>query len=121
MYELMLLAGSFGALWAVLAWLACGLFAGHVAAEKGRWGMWWFFMGILFGPLALIAAVGLPDRNILSLTPSPKTHVTCPDCAEFVRNEAVVCCHCGCKLVSVQNNGVTSRGKRRDPTENAIL
>lgn len=31
--------------------------------------------------------------------PRPNTHDRCPDCKEFVRNEAKVCKHCGCKLI----------------------
>lgn len=34
-----------------------------------------------------------------SETPTPETHVKCPDCAELVRAEARICKHCGCKLV----------------------
>lgn len=32
-------------------------------------------------------------------TPSPETHVRCPDCAEFVLKKAKVCKHCRCALV----------------------
>lgn len=32
-------------------------------------------------------------------TPTPDTHVRCPDCAELIRREARVCKHCGCKLI----------------------
>jgi hypothetical protein len=32
-------------------------------------------------------------------SPSPSTHVRCPDCRELVHKEAHVCKHCGCKLV----------------------
>lgn len=31
--------------------------------------------------------------------PKPDTHVRCPDCRELVRKDAVVCKHCGCKLI----------------------
>jgi len=48
------------AVWMIAAWLACGSFAGWVAYQKGRCGLCWFFWGLLFGPIALIAAAGLP-------------------------------------------------------------
>lgn len=48
--------------WALMAWLASAFFAGHVAAEKGRWGFIWFVWGVIVGPLALIATVGLPVK-----------------------------------------------------------
>ena len=31
--------------------------------------------------------------------PTPETHVRCPDCAEWVRKKALVCKHCGRKLI----------------------
>ena len=30
---------------------------------------------------------------------TPDTHVRCPDCRELVLKNALVCKHCGCKLV----------------------
>jgi hypothetical protein len=90
-------AGMFS-LWIALTWLACGFLSAHVAAEKERWAVVWFVLGVLFGPIALLAIVGLPDNSASIFTPSVKTHVTCPDCAEFVRKKANKCPHCGCKL-----------------------
>lgn len=63
MYALIALIGSFALLWTVFAWLACAFFCGHLAGEKNRGGFSWFCLGILFGPLALIAAAGLPDNR----------------------------------------------------------
>lgn len=63
MGQLMFVIGSFASLWALAAWLACGIFAGHIAAEKNRCGFCWFCWGILFGPIGLIASVGLPVRD----------------------------------------------------------
>lgn len=54
------LSGFIG-VWFFAAWLACAFFAGHVASEKARCGFCWFCWGILFGPVALVASVGLPD------------------------------------------------------------
>ena len=86
--------------WGVFAWLACAVFAGYLGDTKGGWGLWWLFMGFLFGPISLIAAAGLPDKNLSKrLLPSPKTHVTCPDCSEFVHKKANKCPSCGVKLI----------------------
>jgi hypothetical protein len=59
---------------------------------------------VLFFPLALW--VTLPLHLIYGVvggsrrgdSPSPWTHVRCPDCKEVVRNDARVCRHCGCRL-----------------------
>ena len=34
-----------------------------------------------------------------SSTPTPETHVKCPDCRELVLKDARVCKHCHCKLI----------------------
>lgn len=84
-----------------LLWFACGALSSHVASQKDRCGVCWFVWGALFGPLALLATVGLPDlspqRGAEAVT--PKTHVLCPQCDEPVKNEARACKHCGSKLV----------------------
>lgn len=42
----------------------CGFYTAKVAHEKGYSSGWWFLGGFLFAFVALIAAVGLPDRQI---------------------------------------------------------
>ena len=41
--------------------LACAFFTSQVAGVKGHDDFPWMFGGFFFGPLALLAAVGLPD------------------------------------------------------------
>ena len=48
---------------AVVVWILCGVFAAQIAGGKGHGGCSWFLGGILFGPLALIATLGLRDRK----------------------------------------------------------
>lgn len=95
-----------GSYW-LLAWFACAAFASHVASEKERCAVCWFLWGLGFGPMALLATVGLPDkskpRGINAVT--PKTHVLCPQCDEPVRNEAKKCKHCHSSLVPVSQQG----------------
>ena len=40
---------------------ACAFFTSGVAAQKGHPDIAWMVAGFFFGPLALLAAVGLPD------------------------------------------------------------
>lgn len=40
--------------------VVCGGFSAFVADEKGRSVAAWFFLGLLFGPIALLAIVGVP-------------------------------------------------------------
>lgn len=76
-------------MWGLLGWVACAAFAGHLAGEKGRCGFCWFVLGVVFGPLALIAAVGLPAKG-----PTRRTHAQCDMCHEFVLPQARKCRHC---------------------------
>ena len=41
-----------------------GLLTSVVASDKGHDGNKWFFAGLIFGPLGLIAAAGLSDRKL---------------------------------------------------------
>ena len=45
-------------------WIPCGFFAAVVAGDKGHGGVAWFLGGVIFGPMALIAAAGLGDRKL---------------------------------------------------------
>ena len=49
---------------AVVSWILCGVFASTIAGGKGHSACSWFLGGILFGPLALIAILGLRDRKL---------------------------------------------------------
>lgn len=42
--------------------VVCGALSAHIADSKGHNSVSWFFVGLLFGILGLIAAAGLPDR-----------------------------------------------------------
>ena len=44
-------------------WLPCGFFAASVAGDKNHNPFAWFFAGLLWGPIGVIAAAGLSDRT----------------------------------------------------------
>ena len=44
-------------------WLPIGFFSNTVANSKGYNGVFWFFGGVLFGPIALLSIVGMPDKS----------------------------------------------------------
>ena len=77
-------------------WLLFALFSAWIAGKKGRSSFAWFLIGFLFGPFGLLVAFA---PSIHNQQPTPKTHLKCPECAEFVLKEAKVCKHCGCRLV----------------------
>tara|TARA_B100001121_G_C18278079_1_gene429374 strand:+ start:200 stop:466 length:267 start_codon:yes stop_codon:yes gene_type:complete len=45
-------------------WIVSALFCSLVAYEKGYSNVAWFFGGIVFGFIALIAVAGLPDKRL---------------------------------------------------------
>jgi len=47
----------------IIFWILCGFFASVVAGNKGYNGLLWWLGGYLLGPLALLATLGLSDKN----------------------------------------------------------
>ena len=48
----------------LIIWIPCGIYAGVTADDKGHGAVSWFFGGLIFGPIALIAVAGLGDRKL---------------------------------------------------------
>ena len=61
-YYLASFLGSFVFIF-LLIWLPAAFFTSNVAANKDCYVFPWFLGGLFFGPLALIAIVGMPDRR----------------------------------------------------------
>lgn len=83
-------------------WLACVIITTVVAFSKGRSGFGWFILSCFFGIFALILVALLPSLKADPLTPTPQTHVRCPECREFIFMDAAKCKHCGTKLIPSQ-------------------
>lgn len=80
--------------------LLSGVLTTVVAQIKNYNGLLWFFAGFFFPVAAPIVIIFFrPKLNEENASPTPETHVKCPDCKELVKRNAVVCKHCGCKLV----------------------
>lgn len=74
--------------------IGCGGFSAYIAGEKGYSAGAWFFAGLLFNIIALIAAAGLPMKPSLlqalqatstTISASPKTETqnwSCPKCGK---------------------------------------
>jgi len=84
----------------VLQAIICGILSGSLAEEKGHRSGSWFATGFFFGIFGLIAAAGLPTKTIIDSASSLLKK--CPDCAELIRKEALVCKYCGHSYM--QNN-----------------
>jgi hypothetical protein len=51
--------------WTPIAWVACAGFSWVIAGDKQYTSLWWLLLGILFGPVTLLAAAGLPDKSVI--------------------------------------------------------
>lgn len=84
----------------IAVWVIFSIVVGIGAAYRGRSGIGWIFLSLLISPLlALILLMLLPSRRVAPGTPTPETHVKCPDCRELVFRDARRCKHCGITLV----------------------
>jgi hypothetical protein len=69
----------------ILLWIASAIAGGIAAASRGA-AMGGTFLGLFFGPLGVIAALGLDNR------------AGCPRCAGRLDGRGLVCQHCGVSL-----------------------
>jgi hypothetical protein len=74
----------------IFCWLVVGVLCAVVAIGKGRSGFGWFFLGCIFGPLALLCAAVMSRES----RQDERGLKTCPHCAEKVQLQATLCKHC---------------------------
>jgi hypothetical protein len=83
-----------------VAWIIFAVLVGVYAEKKGRSGPGFFFLSLLLSPLIgfLIAIVSSPIREKVAQQSGLKK---CPDCAEYVQQDAWVCRFCKHHFTSV--------------------
>jgi len=79
----------------VLVWIVCAILSAVVASSKGRSGFGWFLLGFFFGPLGLLAAIGISKAEKPTNAPSQAGLRPCPICAEMIQPAAIKCRFCG--------------------------
>lgn len=81
----------------LLLWIGCGIVSAMIANSKGNSGCGWFAIGVLLGPIGLLMAFFTSDNELEKNFRKGNTK-KCPYCAEFVKEEARICKHCGRRL-----------------------
>ena len=57
------------------------------------------FWGLIYFIKVLLAVGSFSKWKESRNTPTPETHVKCPDCRELILKESCKCKHCGCTLI----------------------
>lgn len=85
----------------VIFWLILAILVGVFAGSKGRSGIGFFFLALIFSPLIgfVIALVVSPITKVTEARALESGEVKkCPSCAELVKIEAEICKHCSSEL-----------------------
>lgn len=89
----------------------CGFLCAFISGFKRRNTFLFFMVGMLLGPIGVIACLVVPknEEEIEKEKVKFGSHKKCPKCAEIVKKEAVICKHCGSKFqLSSQLKTITS-------------
>jgi len=80
-----------------------------IAQKKGRSALLWWVFGVL------LFIVALPASIIIKPLESQPTGKKCPKCAEYVKEEALICKHCGNDVASIDDSPIEATVIQDEP------
>mgnify|MGYP001098323073 CR=1 FL=1 len=86
-----------------LIWCGLGIVGAMISKDKGNSGCGGFILGALLGPIGLLMAFFTPENQEEKRRMSGDTK-QCPYCAEYVKEDAIICKHCRSRLDNNQSN-----------------
>lgn len=97
-------------MWALILFALIGMSiaTSTIAKQKGRDPFGWFLIGIVFGPIGLMAAIIAPEckAGIDKISLKNGSSKRCPQCAEIIRSKAKICRYCGSNVADGLRNAI---------------
>ena len=79
----------------LIGWVLMGILAAIIANAKGRSAGGFGCLGVLLGPIGILAAMLAAPASAVAARERPDRRVACDRCAEMIQPDARVCRFCG--------------------------